>query len=208
VTGIWGVWFRAELDGVGLLLASCLACSHVSSPPVALLTLSFFFCVDISIVRKCGVWWLFLEGEMQTWSRASCGVWSSASWGFEAEVALPLDSDLRLLCNWSISWFHLFCVCVFVHCCGGWVLLGSFHSCHWQFFSYYRCIVPWLPSDSVNPRLLQVCSCSFFSFITIIGVAWWDVWMVAGLGGGVIVEHFSPFCVLVCLFSFVFMSTF
>jgi hypothetical protein len=43
-------------------------------------------------------------------------------------------------------------------------------------------------------------ACVFFHLSPVIGVSWWGIWIVGGLGGEVVVvAFFSPFCVLVRL---------
>jgi hypothetical protein len=66
-------------------------------------TPSFFFsyvCVYF-LEMWCAV--IILEGEMQTYSRVRCGGRAPASYGLEPVVVLPMDSNLGLLCNCTIS---------------------------------------------------------------------------------------------------------
>lgn len=94
------------------------------------------------------------------------------------------------------------------------MLLGSIPSYQRRFSP-----LPWVcctvvASGAVRLSLISVNLASsqlllpvfFFHLSPVIGVSWWGIWIVGGLGGEVVVGFFSPFCVLVRICSSAFLS--
>jgi hypothetical protein len=66
--------------------------------------------------------------------------------------------------------------------------------------------VPFVADFSQSCKFTVALACVFFHLSPVIGVSWWGIWIVGGLGGEVVVGFFSPFCVLVRICSSAFLS--
>jgi hypothetical protein len=219
VTRIWGCDSTpSSLASVRCSASRCLACSPAFSPLIYASHALLFFVRWAFTIGKCGVRWVFLAremGDVVAWLAAV----GTSFLGFFIRGCFTTGflSRFNMWCGWNVPWFLLFCVRVFDHQGGGWVVLGSFSLYRQQFFSTAMCvsyccqrgnmICRWLGKSSLSTSLQSLLPVFLWFLPSLVLLGGTCGWLV-GLGGEGVVGHFSPFCVVVCPCSFEFLSAF